>query len=75
MFQGEVVGESARLDGTRITLPRFGVAVADKSTTGIIEAMPLWAGESVSAIKTIQSASDIIRELCDGAEALLQKWC
>ena len=67
-FQGDVVGETTRLDGTRMPIPRFQIGVPDKTTTGAIAAMSLWAGESVGAVKRIQPAAEIVRELVEEAE-------
>jgi NAD(P)H-dependent flavin oxidoreductase YrpB (nitropropane dioxygenase family) len=62
-LQSETIGEADRLDGRRTTIRRFQSNVADKTTTGAIGAMPLWAGESVGAVRHIQSAAEIVREL------------
>ena len=67
-FQGDVVGETSRLDGTRLPIPRFLAFVPDKTTTGAIAAMPFWAGESVGAVKRVQPAAEIVRELVEEAE-------
>jgi NAD(P)H-dependent flavin oxidoreductase YrpB (nitropropane dioxygenase family) len=68
-FRGDVVGETARLDGTRMPILRFGTAVADQTVTGAIGAMSLWAGESVVGVTQVQSAAEVVRELAVGAEA------
>lgn len=34
---------------------------------------PLWAGESVSAVRGITPAAEIVRELVDEAEAALRR--
>jgi NAD(P)H-dependent flavin oxidoreductase YrpB (nitropropane dioxygenase family) len=73
-FQGENVGEQLVLDGTRETIPRFACLAVDRGTTGAIEAMSLWAGESVSAVTKVQPAAEIVRELATGAEELLRRW-
>src|SRR5690242_3594404 len=44
-FRGDTIGETSRLDGTRMPIGRFQVGVPDKTTTGVIGAMSLWAGE------------------------------
>jgi NAD(P)H-dependent flavin oxidoreductase YrpB (nitropropane dioxygenase family) len=67
-FQGDVIGERGSLDGTRMPILRFQVGVPDRTTTGSIAAMPLWAGESVGAVKRIQPAAQILRELVEEAE-------
>ena len=68
-LEGDVVGETRRLDGTRVPIHRFQVCVPDRTTTGAIAAMPLWAGESVGAVKRSQAAAQILRELVEEAEA------
>ena len=73
-FQGEVVGETPQLDGTRVAVRRLDSLAVNRGTTGLIEAMPLWAGESVSAVKRVQPAAEIVRELVEEAEPLLQSW-
>jgi nitronate monooxygenase len=70
-LQGDVVGERTSLDGSRIPFLRFAPGVADRTTTGAIEAMPLWAGESVSAVKRVQPAREIVRDLTEQAAELL----
>jgi nitronate monooxygenase len=72
-FQGEVVGEIGSLDGTRAPVPRFSGFVVDRTVTGAVEAMPLWAGESVGSVRDVQLAGDIVRELANEAERLLQR--
>jgi nitronate monooxygenase len=66
--QGDAIGETSRLDGTRMPIARFQVGVPDKTTTGAIGAMSLWAGESVGAVKRVQPAAEIVRELVEEAE-------
>ena len=56
------------MDGSRIPVSRFQVCVVDKTTTGAIAAMPLWAGEGVGAVKRIQPAAQILQELVEEAE-------
>ena len=67
-FQGDTIGETSRLDGTRIPIIRFQSGVPDKTTTGAIGAMALWAGESVGAVKRVQPAVEIVQELVEQAE-------
>lgn len=72
-FRGEVVGEVGSLDGTRVPVPRFGAVVVDRTASGAIEAMSLWAGESVGAVRDVQLAGDIVRELAKEAEQFLRR--
>jgi NAD(P)H-dependent flavin oxidoreductase YrpB (nitropropane dioxygenase family) len=67
------VGETARLDGSRVPILRFGAAVVDQTVTGAIAAMALWAGESVGGVTRVQPAAEVMRELAQGADALLQR--
>ncbi len=75
-FQGDVVGETAQPWAPEVRVPvrRGDSFVADRTTTGEIDAMPLWAGESVGGVKRLQPAGEIVRELADEAEALLRTW-
>ena len=73
-FPGEIVAETPHLDGSLQPLRRFACDVAIRGATGTIAAMPHWAGESVGAVKRLQPAAEIVRELADEAEALLRKW-
>ncbi|MBL8796454.1 MAG: nitronate monooxygenase, partial [Planctomycetia bacterium] len=68
-----VIGET-QIGGNRLALPRFSTPAPLVTTTGKIEAMALYAGESVGAVKRIQPAAEIVRELAEGAEQLLQRW-
>jgi NAD(P)H-dependent flavin oxidoreductase YrpB (nitropropane dioxygenase family) len=72
-FQGDVVGEMA-VGEQRVPLPRFAVPAPSSSTTGAIEAMALYAGEGVGAVKRRQPAADIVREIAGEAERLLRRW-
>lgn len=66
-----IAGEAA-VGEARVPVPRFGVYPPNLRTTGRIEAMALYAGESVGAVTHVQPAAEIVRELVDGAAALLR---
>jgi NAD(P)H-dependent flavin oxidoreductase YrpB (nitropropane dioxygenase family) len=66
----DFVGE-ANIAGQKIPLPRFAVMTPLRATTGHIEAMPLYAGESVGCVRAIQPAAEIVRELAAGARKVL----
>lgn len=70
----EVVGERIRPWAPKVRVPihRGDAIVALGSTTGRIEAMPHWAGESVSAVKRLAPAADIVQELVSGAELFIR---
>ena len=75
-FHGDVVGETAQpwAPDVRVPMRPRDSFVADKTTTGAFDAMPLWAGESVGGVKRVQKAREIVRELADEAEQLLRHW-
>lgn len=72
-FQGEVIGKVVNLDGTQPSVPRFSTTVADRTATGEVGAMALYAGESVSAVKRVLPAREVVRELAEVAEDLLRR--
>jgi NAD(P)H-dependent flavin oxidoreductase YrpB (nitropropane dioxygenase family) len=61
-FEGDVVGEM-----------KLSVPCPSRETTGSIEAMALYAGQSVGAVRSVQPAAEIVRELAEGAERLLKQ--
>lgn len=67
----ELAGE-VRIGGQTIPLPRFSVLPPTRETTGRVDAMALYAGESVANIESVKSAREIVDELCEGAERLLR---
>ncbi len=73
-FQGEIVGERARpwAPDVRVPVPRFGALPLLKTTTGHIDAMCQFAGESVRRVNGVKPAAEIIRELAGAAEELLR---
>jgi len=74
-FTGEFVGEGVDTDtGERYPIRRFQGGTIRTSTTGAIEAMPHWAGESVGGVKKLQPAAEIVNELAGDAEKLLRRW-
>lgn len=73
VFEGEVVGEM-QMGEERMAIPRWGAPSPSRETTGKIEAMALYAGQSVSAVRQVVPAAEIVRELADGAERLLRHW-
>jgi len=74
-FEGDVVGERfAAYEQKRVPVHRFQSMTATQDTTGHIEAMSLWAGESVGGVKRLQPAADIVSEIVGHAEKLLRRW-
>ena len=68
---GDRAGEIA-IGAQRMPVPKFSVPSPTRDTTGTIEAMALYAGQSVGATATILPAGEVVRELTDGAERLLR---
>jgi NAD(P)H-dependent flavin oxidoreductase YrpB (nitropropane dioxygenase family) len=60
-----------RTPGGDLPVPRFGVYCPNRDTTGHIDAMALYAGESVERIASVEPAGAIVDELVRGAEARL----
>ena len=73
-FAQPVVGESAPAwdPSTRSPVPRLASHTPTMLTSGAIEAMSLWAGESVGAVKQTQDAGAIVQELLMAAERVLR---
>jgi hypothetical protein len=72
-FEGDTVGHVRSLDGSQVPVPRFSAVAIDRSATGAIGAMSLFAGESVGAVRDVQFARDIVHELTAEAERLLRR--
>jgi NAD(P)H-dependent flavin oxidoreductase YrpB (nitropropane dioxygenase family) len=70
-LQDESVGE-ASFAGMKMPVPRLSVISPTAQTTGSIEAMALYAGESVANVTRVQAAAEIVREISEGAETLLR---
>jgi len=60
------------LDGRVVPVARWSVMSPTRETSGRIDAMALYAGESVASIDAVLPAGEIVREICDGAEVLLR---
>ena len=56
-----------RLAGAEIPVPRFGAQPPTRESTGAIEAMPFYAGQSAGAVHAILPAAEIVAELARGA--------
>ncbi|MEX2207688.1 MAG: nitronate monooxygenase [Myxococcota bacterium] len=67
----EIVGEIR--EGEQVTpIGRLSVIPPTRTTTGHVEAMALYCGESVSNVNSVQPAAAILAELVTGAERLLR---
>ena len=68
----DVIGEM-QLAGQSIPVQRLSVLAPTADTRGRIDAMALYAGESVANLTSVQPAAAIIAELVSGAEQLLRQ--
>jgi nitronate monooxygenase len=55
-----------RLAGAEIPVPRFGAQPPTAQSSGHIEAMPFYAGQSAGAVRAIQPAAEIVADLTRG---------
>jgi NAD(P)H-dependent flavin oxidoreductase YrpB (nitropropane dioxygenase family) len=69
----EVVGESGSGPGSH-PIVRFSAEPPGREATGAIGAMALYAGQGVGAVTSVAHAADVVRELVDGATALLHRF-
>jgi NAD(P)H-dependent flavin oxidoreductase YrpB (nitropropane dioxygenase family) len=67
----EIAGQMMTPAGP-MPIPRFAVPAPTATTTGHVEAMAMYAGESVGHVREVRPAAEIFRELADGAERLLR---
>ena len=67
----EVVGTKLGAD-EEIPVPRRSWLPPTKDISGHIEAMCMYAGESVALVNTVVPASDLVRALTEDASALLE---
>lgn len=65
-----VAGET-QMGGRAIPVQRFSVICPSRETRGRIDAMALYAGESVEGVTSVKPAAAIVSELVSGAEQLL----
>ena len=72
-LKDDVIGE-VQLAEQVIPVRRFSVIAPTLATAGHIDAMALYAGESVTNVTSVQPAAAIISELVSGAERLLRVW-
>jgi NAD(P)H-dependent flavin oxidoreductase YrpB (nitropropane dioxygenase family) len=64
-LEGDEIGV-VRLAGAEIPAVRFGPVPPSRESTGRIDAMPLYAGQSAGAVAAVGSVAEIVAELCTG---------
>ena len=67
--EGEVIGTSQSIG----PIVRYQAYTPGADAEGDIDAMSLWAGQSVGLVSKTQSAADIVREIDEQAEAILRR--
>lgn len=72
-FPGDVVGEMPTGE-EKMPIPRLSPPAPTRETTGAIEAMALYAGQSAGSVQGRVSAAAVVRELAEDAERLLRRW-
>jgi nitronate monooxygenase len=72
-LEDEVIGEAEHA-GAKLPVPRLSVISPGRTTTGNVEAMALYAGQSVGAVTEAIPAAQVVAEVADGAEELLRRW-
>ncbi len=65
-----VIGE-VQFAGMAVPLPRFASLPPSSETTGDIESMALYAGQSVGLVHEIKPAGEVVRELIEGARRII----
>jgi NAD(P)H-dependent flavin oxidoreductase YrpB (nitropropane dioxygenase family) len=67
--EGDVIARSPAAG----PIVRYQCTSASHDTEGDIDAMPLWAGQSVGLVSKLQPAGDIVRDIAGEAEAILRR--
>jgi nitronate monooxygenase len=70
-FEGETVGEM-RMGAETMPVPRLAAPCPTRDSTGTPEAMALYAGQGVGAVREVRPAAEVVRGLAEGAERLLR---
>lgn len=72
---GKRPGEGEVIATSRSSRPvvRYQSYTPDTDADGDIDALSLWAGQSVGLVSKLQSAGDIVREIADEARLILQR--
>ena len=71
-LDADTVGE-VEIGGVSMPVPRYSVLVPTRTTTGSVDAMALYAGESVADVVGVVPARDVVLEITQGAEELLRR--
>jgi NAD(P)H-dependent flavin oxidoreductase YrpB (nitropropane dioxygenase family) len=72
--RAEAAGPVTGTNGAGRDIARFSADPPDRATGGDVGAMALYAGQGVGGVHRVQPAAEVVRELVEGAEALLRRW-
>jgi hypothetical protein len=72
VLREDVIGEAHYAEQV-FPVHRFSAFAPTSATTGHIDAMALYAGESVTNVTSVEPAATIVAELVAGAERLLRE--
>ncbi len=67
-------GETIGLSPLGVPVFRYQSYTPAANTRGDIDAMSLWAGQSVGLVSKVCSAGEIVRKICIDAQTIMQKW-
>jgi len=67
--EGEVIGKSRSIG----PIVRYQSYTPGADADGDIDAMALWAGQSVGLVSTVQSAGEIVCQIADEADAIIRR--
>lgn len=67
-FRGEIVGERGLAGREEVCTEGEYCTLPTKNTTGKIEAMALYAGESVGEVQRVQPKGEIVRDIVEEAK-------
>ncbi|KAL2342088.1 hypothetical protein Fmac_010028 [Flemingia macrophylla] len=67
-----VIGHST-INGVEKEIKRFSGTVPNKTATGDLESMVMYAGEGVGLIKEILPAGEVVKRLVEGAQLIMQQ--
>jgi NAD(P)H-dependent flavin oxidoreductase YrpB (nitropropane dioxygenase family) len=67
--EGEIIAKSQSSG----PIVRYQACTPSPDTDGDIDALSLWAGQSVGLVSKLQSAGDIVREIADQTRLILQR--
>lgn len=66
-------GEAVATSPSRGEIRRYEIYTPGADASGNIEALPMWAGQGVSMVHTVQPAARIVSEIVSDAEAILRE--